>query len=352
MPLLCVCIPAFNRAALLPALLDSIFQQDFADFDVVLAEDGSPERETIAQVVADYARRYPGKIHYYENAQTLGYDANLRRLLELAQARYVLFMGNDDLLAPGALAAVAGAVQGAQNVGVVLRSYASFETSPEVLRQSFRYFDTDRYFPPGADTAVTFFRRSVFISGMVVRREAALACATAQFDGSLLYQQHLVGQILARESGVYLHQILAYHRLGGTPDFGVSAAERDKFVPREQTPESSVHFMRGMLAIARSLDAAYGAHAVSARIIQDIGNYSYPILSIQAKRPVRVFVRYLRHIARLGLWRVPLFYVYALGLLVLGRTNCDRCIALIKRLKGRAPMLGKVYAGQSNNKAN
>jgi hypothetical protein len=237
-------------------------------------------------------------------------------------------------------------------VGVVLRSYASFVNSPKQVKQVFRYFDSDRYFPPGEDTVCTFFRRSVFISGMVVRREAALACATTQFDGSLLYQQHLVGHILKTESGVYVSKVLSFHRLGGIPDFGASAAERGKFVPREQTPESSVHFMQGMLAISRSLDMPDGKQTLSKRILADIGNYSYPILSIQAAQPFTVFLLYLAQLGRLGFWRIPLFYVYAIGLLVLRRSTCDRLIGYIKRLKGRAPVLGKVYAGESSDKAN
>ena len=174
---------------------------------------------------------------------------------------------------------------------------------------------------------------------------SAAALATAKFDGTLLYQQHLVGHILARESGVYLHRILSYHRLGGVPDFGASAAEQGLFVPKQQTPESSVHFMRGMLAIANSLDES-GGGKVGRRILRDIGNYAYPILSIQADRPFGTFLWYLWQLMKLGFWRVPLFHVYALGLLVLGRKNCDGLIAKIKKPLGRAPLLGSVYTGQ------
>lgn len=348
MALISVCIPAYNRAGVLPALLDSILSQDFDDFDIVVIEDSSPERQAIAAKVAEYQQRFGDKVKYHENPQTLGYDGNLRRLIELASGKYVLFMGNDDLLAPGALAAVGKAVLEHEDVGVVLRSYASFTENPSKPHQVFRYFDSDRFFPAGPDAVTTFFRRSVFISGMVIRREPALACATARFDGTLLYQQHLVGQILARENGVYLAKILSHHRLGGTPDFGVSEVERGKFVPKVQTPESSVHFMRGMLSIANSLDDSLGV-CVSARITKDIGNYSYPILAIQADRPIGVFLGYLWQIARLGFWKAPLFYAYAVGLLVLRRSACDGVISFMKRIKGRAPVLGDVFTGYSRD---
>jgi hypothetical protein len=181
---------------------------------------------------------------------------------------------------------------------------------------------------------------------MVFKRSSAAAYATDKFDGTLLYQQHLAGNILAIESGIYLNRVISFHRLGGVPDFGASVAEQGLFVPKEQTIDSSVHFMRGMLAIANSLDEQSSVK-VGHRILKDIGNYAYPILSIQADRRFGEFLSYLWQLLKLGFWRIPLFYVYALGLLGLGRTNCDFLITCIKRVLGRAPLLGSVYTGQS-----
>jgi abequosyltransferase len=344
--LLSVCIPAYNRVGVLPALLDSILLQDFKDFEIVIAEDFSPERQAISTKVSEYSKRCGYKVKYYENDQTLGYDGNLRRLIELAVGDYVLFMGNDDLLAPGALSAVAEAVHERQNAGVLLRSYSSFLINPDEPVQVFKYFDEDRIFPPGPDTVVTFFRRSVFISGMVFKRSSAARYATDRFDGTLLYQQYLVGRILVQESGIYLNRVLSYHRLGGVPDFGVSVVEKDLFVPKKQTTTSSVHFMRGMLAIANSLDEEVDIK-VGRRILRDIGNYAYPILSIHAKQSYSTFLSYIWQLMTLGFWQVPLFYVYAIGLLALGPKKCDYLIARVKKMLGRTPILGDVYSGES-----
>jgi glycosyltransferase involved in cell wall biosynthesis len=53
MPLISVCIPAYNRAGVLPAVLDSLLSQDFDDFDIVIAEDSSPERLASAAKVSE-----------------------------------------------------------------------------------------------------------------------------------------------------------------------------------------------------------------------------------------------------------------------------------------------------------
>jgi abequosyltransferase len=346
MPLISVCIPAFNRATLLPPLLDSIIKQDCADFDIVIAEDFSPERVAIAAKVSEYQKRIGSKVRYYENPQTLGYDGNLRRLLELATGEYVLFMGNDDLLAPSALKQISTVLAAYSDVAVVLRSYSSFYHDVNNVEQTFRYFPEDRYFKPGAESITTFFRRSVFISGLLVKRSEALACSTKFFDGTLLYQQHLIGQILKRNAGYYISNTIAYHRLGGVPDFGTSKSEKGFHIPRQQTPESSLHFIRGMLSIARSLEEPRGVTVYDA-ILRDIGNYSFPILAIQADKDIAVYINYAFKLAMLGLWRAPLFYIYAFGLLILGRRRCVGLINQVKSYFNYTPILGQVFSGHS-----
>lgn len=338
-PLLTVCIPAYNRAALLAPLLDSIVSQAYDDFDILICEDGSPERAAIAVVVSQFQKIHPARIQYHENASNLGYDGNIRQLVQLAEGQYCVFMGNDDLMCPGALQAIADALQRHPECGVLVRTYATFEADPAVHKQVFRYFPDELVISAGAQAIATGYRRSVVIPGMVIHRDAALAVSTAQFDGTLLYQLYLVGMILATHSVVFTPQIIALRRDGTPPDFGNSEAEKDKFVPQDQTPASSVHFMRGMLTIAEHVGRATGLD-VFRNIRADIGNYAYPILAIQARRPLGQFLRYGLQLAGLGLWRYPLFHLYFMALLLIGPDRSDRLITTIKRRLGYTPRFG------------
>ena len=281
-----------------------------------------------------------------ENELNLGYDANLRNLIKKARGAYCFFMGNDDLMYSGALSTVAAALARHPNIGVILRTYASFDGTPDAIDQVFRYFDRELFFPAGAPTITTFFRRSVVIPGVVLNRQAALRWATDRFDGTLLYQLYLVANILVEKNGVFLPDILALYRNGGTPDFGNSEKERGKFVPNDQTPESSVHFMKGMLDIAAWVEKERQS-PVYEPILRDIGNYSYPILSIQAKKGFRAFVKYGFDLARLGLWRNSMFFIYMASILFIGTKNSDKLIRGIKRILGHTPSIGTVYHGET-----
>src|SRR5437870_4748652 len=102
LPLLSICIPAYNRPRQLVELVRSV---DCApeDVEIVICEDRSPKQAEIRDAIEAEARRSPYRIRYSENAENLGYDGNIRHLIEAATGKYVLFMGDDDLFVPGAL---------------------------------------------------------------------------------------------------------------------------------------------------------------------------------------------------------------------------------------------------------
>ena len=343
---LSVCIPAYNRASVLSELLESILSQDHSAFEIVICEDASPERERISAIVSDYQTRHPDRIVYRENEVNLGYDANLRRLLETAGGDFVVFMGNDDLMCPGALRHIEQVL--ARNPGAVvyLRSYAAFDNTPDNVVQEFRYFDRELYFPPGAASIGTVYRRSVVIPGMGFNRATALSFSTDRFDGSLLYQLYLVAEMLVSHGAVFSPQRVVLYRNGGTPDFGNSAAERGRFKPRERTPESSLKFVQGMLDIARFVEQEQGI-SIFNLIQRDLAHYAYPLLSVQADKSRRLFFNYGCKLARMGFGRYAIYWFYFIAIQVLGVRNTDKIIMAIKLRLGRTPVLGKVYQGQS-----
>src|SRR5438045_7316648 len=89
-PKISVCIPAYNRAERVKPLLDLILEQSYDDFDLVICEDNSPEREAIRKIVQGASDEHPGRMHYFENETNLGYDGNVRNLIAKATGDYCL----------------------------------------------------------------------------------------------------------------------------------------------------------------------------------------------------------------------------------------------------------------------
>ena len=191
---------------------------------------------------------------------------------------------------------------------------------------------------------VTFFRRSVVISGLCVHRDGAAGLRTDRFDGSLLYQLYLVGMLMAKGPGLSLPQPLALYRLGGSPDFGVSQVEA-AYTPGKITPESSLAFVRGTPTIATHVASETGMR-VYRPILRDIGDYSYPLFREHAARPLKQFAPYAWRLLTLGLWHSPFAWVFLALLAVLGPRRADKAIERIRARGSATPRLGRFSSGR------
>lgn len=336
-PNISVCIPAYNRSGVLGDLLRSILKQDYDDYEIVVCEDFSRERSEIRNIVSKFMEENP-RIKYFENAENLGFDNNIKELLRRSTGEYCVYMGNDDLMAEGALQTISSCLARNPDAGVFLRTYASFNDTPDNIDQVFRYAPKEFYLKPGAEAISFFFRRSVVIPGVTIHRELALSFETNEFDGSLLYQLYLVGMILNEKGGVYSPKVVTLYRNDGIPEFGNAASEKGKFVPTERTPESSLHFIASMLKIAKFV--AKGNKEVFDSIFKDMSNYSYPFLSVQSDKNKLTYINYSYRLAKLGFYKSLYFWVYFLSILVLGTSICDKIIAFIKTSLGSTPKLG------------
>jgi len=335
--LLSVCIPAYNRAEHLPPLLDSIFAQDCHDFEVVICEDLSRERQQIAAIVREYQSRYPETLRYFENDANLGYDGNVRNLAQKASGEFCFFMGNDDIMCEHALENAANVIRRHPNVGLVLKAYACFDESPENWVQEIRWFDEEKEFAAGVPAIRFAFRRSGVISGYIVHRDSAHAAATSKFDGTLYYQMHLTASVLVDRTAVCTPEVLVLCR-NSTPDFGNSPQERGKYIPGKYTPQARLNMIRGALSIVRSLRETRGIDVVE-DVTHDYANYFYPYIKDQLNLPLKDYYQLYRGYGRMGFAKYPLFHFYFLLGYLLGEKRVDALAHVIRRRLGHTPQI-------------
>ena len=335
-----ICIPAYNRAHHLAALLDSIVAQDCRDFEIVICEDRSREREKISAIVREYQSRYPELLHYSENDENLGYDGNIRNLVHKATGEFCFFMGNDDIMCPGALENVASVISRYSNVGLVLKSYGWFDEAPEKVNQEIRWFNEEKEFAAGPSAIRFAFRRSGVISGYIIHRDSANEAATNKFDSTLYYQMHLTASVLLHRTAVCTPKVLVLCRANEPPDFGHSTKELGKYVPGGYTPQARLNMVSGALSIIRDLKETHGVDVVE-DVIHDYANYFYPYIKDQLTLPLREYCELYRGYGRMGFAKYPLFHLYFVLGYMLGEKRFDALTAVIRRQLGHTPQFGK-----------
>lgn len=119
--LISVIIPAYNYAHLLPRALDSVLGQWADDLELIVVNDGS--RDNTAEVLADYAARYP-QLRIIEQANA-GAAAARNHGIRLACGRYALLLDADDELLPQALASLRDVLASNPDAGLVLGAQLS-----------------------------------------------------------------------------------------------------------------------------------------------------------------------------------------------------------------------------------
>ena len=96
-PLISIIVPVYNAEKTLERCVDSILNQTYQDFELLLVDDGSPD--ACPEICERYAREYPGLVRVlHQENQGLGMARNAGAAL--AQGEYLLFLDSDDTIQP------------------------------------------------------------------------------------------------------------------------------------------------------------------------------------------------------------------------------------------------------------
>jgi glycosyltransferase involved in cell wall biosynthesis len=99
MPKVSVCIPTFNRVNLLPFAIDSVLQQTYQDFELIICDDGSSDG------TSELMSEYPdSRIKYIRHPQNIGKSNNMRSGFDAATGDYFIKFDDDDRLTSDFLA--------------------------------------------------------------------------------------------------------------------------------------------------------------------------------------------------------------------------------------------------------
>lgn len=165
-PLLSICIPAYERPALLKRLLDSIAMQVFKDFEVIITDDSSSrDNEELL-----FSTPYKFSIHYQKNPRPLGTPGNWLEGIQHASGQWIKIMHDDDWftnqyalenyaaqLDEGADVLFSGYYSHDERSGQLKNKTISIGRFQSIKKDPFRLFANNLIGPP----SVVLFRRSM-----------------------------------------------------------------------------------------------------------------------------------------------------------------------------------------------
>jgi len=156
LPTVSIIVPNYNHAPFLAQRLDSIFNQTYQDFEVVLLDDASSDNSV--EILNLYAEKYKEKIsHFIVNQNNSGSPfKQWKKGIELAKGEYIWIAESDDWAEPELLQTLLNYLTKHKNVG--LAYCQSFEVDVHSNRIRDFHFWTD-------DLDPTLWRKNFVLPG-------------------------------------------------------------------------------------------------------------------------------------------------------------------------------------------
>ncbi len=136
-PKVSVCIPTYNYARYLPETIESVLDQSFADFELIIIDDCSSDDTAV--VVGRYVER-DSRIRFSVNSENLGMVENWNLCLARAKGELIKYVFGDDLLSsPDALKQMVSILETDSLISLVASSRDFIDTRSRKIKSESRF---------------------------------------------------------------------------------------------------------------------------------------------------------------------------------------------------------------------
>lgn len=203
-PRFSIIIPVYNVEKYIRRCMDSIMNQTFRDFEVIVVDDETPDNSM--QIVAEFAEKFPEMVTMIHQKNTrLGGARN--RGVKDARGEYLLFIDSDDYVSTDMLASVDAQLK-QHACDMLIFKYRMVTPEGKGIRdEGFGSLAAGMYFPEKDRQVVMLPVGAVH---KVYRRSFYLENGFGFLEG-VLYEDAITRYMMAKASAVYLHEAVLYY---------------------------------------------------------------------------------------------------------------------------------------------
>ena len=212
-----VCIPTYNRSHYLQYAINSVLNQSYTDYELIICDDASPD--DTGTVVSQYQ---DSRIRYIQHPQNIGRSKNMRSGFSAATGEYFLKFDDDDAIAPEFLAKTVAILDTNPEADFVCTDHWIINSDSvrdeSATRENSAKWGKDKLEPgiiPNL-TEETFIKQSLQVGSTLFRRQclAEIDYMRPQADGCEDFDL-LVRLAIAGYKGYFLPELLMEYRFHG-----------------------------------------------------------------------------------------------------------------------------------------
>lgn len=139
-PLVSVFIPSYNGADFIAQTIQSVLDQTYQNFELVICDDCSPDNTV--EIIRSFK---DSRIKFFQNKENMGYWKNFAQCIEKTCGTYLKLVNDDDMLAPTALEKAVSILQAHPEISLVTGNSLVIGSNNEVIVKRF-FFRKDCIF--------------------------------------------------------------------------------------------------------------------------------------------------------------------------------------------------------------
>lgn len=230
---LTVGIPTFNRAGMLRGAIESVLDQTFTSFRLIVSDNASDD--DTPEVVRSFG---DARIDYVRSERNVGAAGNFSRLIGLAETEFLMLLPDDDVLYPGHLGAAVELLERFVTVGLAHSAFDLIDERSHVLRSMH---------PLVSRWPVTIERHDLALERMMVSRWPIC------FSSVVYRTKAIVEAGGIREEEEPFGDLQLWMRMALDWDFGYIAKPLAGFRLHPESASSSIGAQHGVRSDAREL---------------------------------------------------------------------------------------------------
>jgi glycosyltransferase involved in cell wall biosynthesis len=206
-PRVTIGLPTYNGARFLRPAITSILEQDFGDFELLVADNASTD--ATPAIVSELAAADP-RVRHLPSEVNRGAAWNFNRLVDAARGGYFTWMADDDTYEPGFLGACVEVLDGSPDVVLAYTQAVEIDPDGSVIEERGPTNVAD--LPEVADRFRAVMLDEVYcyaVFGVIrtgVLRSTALIGPYTQSDRVLLAELALHGRFVERPEPYFCHR--------------------------------------------------------------------------------------------------------------------------------------------------
>jgi glycosyltransferase involved in cell wall biosynthesis len=158
-----ITIASYNNSKFLPEVLESIFNQTYNDFEIIVVDDASTDN------TQEVAKQFNGKIIYERLPENRGSPVAWNKAISLARGEYIVLAAADDVWLPERLAEQVKILDSQKHIGLVYGKCITTDENGIPLREP-----SNRKYPSGKVFLDLFLNDNFMPASTVIFRKDLL----------------------------------------------------------------------------------------------------------------------------------------------------------------------------------